>query len=551
MSSIHNVIFTFFISSMAIASPKLYKSHAAENCDLLKVEHQYWCLERKHRELEIEKYYANNPIQAEALLFKTNGGGQVPFILFRLFQEMFPEIWGDSSNQYQTVGLGKNVFDPQSLLPLGIAKSAARETLVSLLGETVKINKVNLTCIACHSGQVRLDDGNLQTLVGAPSTRINNMFFTFANTASRLDFNAVNFRSLIRSKPRGWFYQDPQMLKTEDEEVKLLLTPLVLEEMITKVKIKSEALLTGFEFIRPFLYQSKNAPDPFATKRGSLDGLIPTYLTFLQKLINPFILLQVGDYLPSQAAEIDPPSIWLQRKKGPKHWDGTQPIDLHRNIGAAAANLNQPLDIENIHNVSEFIQDLPSDPYPFDVDYSRALRGKVLFANNCSSCHAPVNQVFDKKIIGTDPNRIFHFTKKITPIQGEFLAKYCSDKKFCLKSNGSSYLPSELATEAFGYVAGSLEGIWARAPYLHNGSVPTLAALLTGERPTYFYRGNLNYDTADVGFVWDKNSSGAILYNTLLDGNSNEGHSNISILGINWKTHPEELHDLLEYLKTL
>ena len=48
-----------------------------------------------------------------------------------------------------------------------------------------------------------------------------------------------------------------------------------------------------------------------------------------------------------------------------------------------------------------------------------------------------------------------------------------------------------------------LHGIWAQAPYLHNGSVPTLGQLLCqSTRPARFLRGNLRYDEALVGFEW-------------------------------------------------
>jgi hypothetical protein len=57
--------------------------------------------------------------------------------------------------------------------------------------------------------------------------------------------------------------------------------------------------------------------------------------------------------------------------------------------------------------------------------------------------------------------------------------------------------------EPSGYIAAFLDGIWLRAPYLHNGSVPTLRDLLSpvAERPTLFYRGYDVYDPHDVGFV--------------------------------------------------
>jgi hypothetical protein len=48
-----------------------------------------------------------------------------------------------------------------------------------------------------------------------------------------------------------------------------------------------------------------------------------------------------------------------------------------------------------------------------------------------------------------------------------------------------------------------LDGLWVRAPYLHNGSVPTLSQLLErwSGRSKVFYRGNDLYDPMNVGFV--------------------------------------------------
>ena len=59
-----------------------------------------------------------------------------------------------------------------------------------------------------------------------------------------------------------------------------------------------------------------------------------------------------------------------------------------------------------------------------------------------------------------------------------------------------------------GYQAPPLDGIWATAPYLHNGSVPTLATLLkSSDRPTRFYRppstGFEHYDQANVGWKFE------------------------------------------------
>ena len=96
-----------------------------------------------------------------------------------------------------------------------------------------------------------------------------------------------------------------------------------------------------------------------------------------------------------------------------------------------------------------------------------------------------------------------------------------------------------------GYVAQLLDGAWARAPYLHNGSVPTLADLLRlpKDRPTRFNVGYDVYDKQRVGFV-SQGPEGRP-FDTALPGNSNAGHLYGTSL-------PEDdKRALLEYLKTL
>src|SRR5262249_53082697 len=107
-----------------------------------------------------------------------------------------------------------------------------------------------------------------------------------------------------------------------------------------------------------------------------------------------------------------------------------------------------------------------------------------------------------------------------------------------------------------GYARQPLDGVWARAPYLHNGSVPTLADLLEvpEQRPKQFYRGYDVFDPERVGFVSNVDSDGGRMFfqfRTIdesgkpVPGNSNSGH----LYGTDLK--PEQKRDLIEYMKTL
>jgi hypothetical protein len=100
-----------------------------------------------------------------------------------------------------------------------------------------------------------------------------------------------------------------------------------------------------------------------------------------------------------------------------------------------------------------------------------------------------------------------------------------------------------------------LNGIWATPPYLHNGSVPNLYALLSpmAERPKTFYLGHREYDPVNVGYRHDELAGGFEL-NTTIRGNRNTGHefSNEKEEGVIGRLlTPDERRALVEYLKTL
>ncbi|RPI41948.1 MAG: hypothetical protein EHM59_19005, partial [Betaproteobacteria bacterium] len=100
-----------------------------------------------------------------------------------------------------------------------------------------------------------------------------------------------------------------------------------------------------------------------------------------------------------------------------------------------------------------------------------------------------------------------------------------------------------------GYVIPFLDGIWLRAPYLHNGSVPTLRDLLNpvAERPAVFWRGYDVYDKARMGFVTDGDEAKRVgtRHDVSAKGGSNQGH----VYGVDIPEQDKEA--LIEFLKTL
>ncbi len=140
--------------------------------------------------------------------------------------------------------------------------------------------------------------------------------------------------------------------------------------------------------------------------------------------------------------------------------------------------------------------------------------------------------------IGTDRHRVDSFSYDLAVQLGTIYAgyphRYCHYRK------------------TFGYANAPLDGVWLRAPYLHNGSVPTLRDLLepASARPKRFYRGNDVYDPQRVGFVTDlpeQDGRRFFEYDTSQPGNSNAGHE-----GARYGTElsAEDKDALVEYLKT-
>src|SRR4029079_11030151 len=93
------------------------------------------------------------------------------------------------------------------------------------------------------------------------------------------------------------------------------------------------------------------------------------------------------------------------------------------------------------------------------------------------------------------------------------------------------------------YLAASLAGVWARSPYLHNGSVRTMQELLTppADRAATFHRGSNVFDQKEMGYT----DAGPYLLDTRTHANSNSGHD------YGTKLTDGQKHDLIEYLKTL
>ena len=257
---------------------------------------------------------------------------------------------------------------------------------------------------------------------------------------------------------------------------------------------------------------------------------------------NPYkVLLKLP--IDSTVGTVDLPSLWNQRPRQGLwlHWDGNNDMVEERNKSAAigAGATPKTLDLPSMQRIESWSLDFPAPRFPeARIDRVTAAEGATVYASACAACHAfdgaKVGQVTPIEEVGTDRERLDSFTAELARGMNTIGA-------------GRPWSFSHFRKTA-GYANMPLDGLWLRAPYLHNGSVPDLRSLLfPEERPQSFYRAYDVYDWERVGFV----SRGAdaerdgVKYDTALRGNGNKGHSYGSTLS------EREKLALLEYLKTL
>ena len=401
----------------------------------------------------------------------------------------------------------------QKLLQILAHRWGLQEHQQKLVGiKTVRYQKMKigvLGCVACHSGKAagqyivgignkNIDPGQIGIDGFKIETQYKKMTDAFAAT------------HLIRKKPE---YQ-----KIENSSIALM-------------KKLSDPRLSAFtqglvpvSLVGSWFYEVANAPLPNHGYRGAVK--VPSWFGFQKKL-------EVGQF--ADAIGKGHPPGWI--------------IGVEITAGQTPEAVRQYAD--KIEHAAQLISELTPPRYPFLIRHESAARGKLIFEKTCAHCHGtyafdaqgiPLYQnpkVIPLEAIGTDSDRLDYVTE-------DFLQK--------VRTSPLSDLIqlSEYAGKRM-YVAPRLHAIWARFPYLHNGSVPTLRDLLepANKRPTIFSLQDAGersrFDTVKVGLTETKVShpTSRAIYDTSKPGQSNQGHEKFVNLPASDKD------DIVEYLKTL
>jgi mono/diheme cytochrome c family protein len=418
----------------------------------------------------------------------------VPYYIWAVLPEVFPDLLPPGKGDgYERFGF---IFEPGHDRPIG---TSFRKKPIGLVG---------LNCAACHVGTIRASaDAKPQIVLGMPADGLRlQEYANFLRRAGRDPrFNADTLMAAIERK-------FPHISWGEN----FLYRHVVVRE--TKKALH--------EIDEDFAWTDRRPP----VGPGRVDTFNPWKQHF-HILTNADTTVGTADF----------PSIWDQRiRKGLYlHWDGNNNSLGERNLSATlvAGATEDSLDEDSLDRLVTWLQTLPAPKFPQNrIDAALTAKGEPLYEEHCGSCHelggAKIGQVTPIAQIGTDPERLHSFTAGLVPHMNGI-------------GKGREWAFTHYR-KTQGYANAPLDGIWARAPYLHNGSVPTLRALLfPDERPTVFWTGYDVYDWKDLGFV----SSGpaaeqaGFRFDTRVRGNGNEGHT------YGTELTPAQREAILEYLK--
>lgn len=461
-----------------------------------------------HRFLRDEPVVYDDPV--EHFKYGSTGGERnlgFPYWIWRVL----PEVCGDylPGKGFESVGM---IYEPGKDLPVGMSKR-----------RHMGIDRVFLNCAVCHTSTVRTaPDADPTLVVGMGANTLDLMAFQKFMHSCVADRRFTPNQIIPRIQAAG---ADLDLL---DEYI---VYPLAVHLMRDGVA----GLLGRLRFLH---IQPDWGP-----------GRVDTFNSAKALFNYPIENLRTDELLGTA----DFPTIWNQAKKQgfQLHWDGNNDRVEERNLNASFGTGATPRLID--HAAIARIQAWNASATPpafssfFEIDRALAARGEPIYRAYCADCHGIsgtdftgryVGRVMPLAEIGTDPYRLRSFTPELALNLGTPYA-------------GTEYRFKSFK-KTFGYANAPMDGMWLRAPYLHNGSVPTLWDLLQPQaaRPKAFWRGNDRYDPVAMGFVADLPEEGGrrfFRYDTAVPGNSNAGHE-----GVRYGTEltDDEKWALIEYLKT-
>lgn len=553
-----------------------------------------------------------NEVTRKNFWFTSQGSQIIPYKWFVYLEransvQLFRNV--DHMEELRYIPVSSDSTNPGGL-PIGFSPDFDQRTGRAWMG---------FTCAACHTNQLNYEENKI-LIEGAPTLANFTLFFN--ELIEALDITLVDTSKFARFAGK-LFGENPS------EEAKVNLKDEMNNTIITLRERQKINSLPDSIYSKDFLgYARLDAFGQIANQ-----GVV-------------FAINAPADNASISNAPVSYPFLWGTHQSNVVQWNGSAPNTpvigpLARNMGEVVgvfgnleidsvsrtvSRYTSTIQIEALGHLEKWLTDLRSPQWPDNIlpkiDSSKALRGKVIYQKNCTSCHMVIDRENESEkykavmtplnSIGTDSTMAWNvqnhmaktyimegkkksvlFGDKFGPetraldiavngvigtilehpiksFKAGLMAFKEEDRKKLIAKKGleesmnvedlksllgeysdSLKLSEKSIDDTLRYKARPLNGIWATAPYLHNGSVPNLWQLLQKpeNRDTSFYVGSREFDPKLVGFEITQ-AKGTTLFRVVKDGkqipgNSNAGHTYGTDLT------DKEKWDLVEYMKTL
>jgi hypothetical protein len=499
--------------------------------------------------------------------YTTNQGGQIapydlikylemPLSTNKFFARANFERWRFLPLEKTDAGQHSDVDQDVQDWPLGFVINTTSSGKDAWQGKWLGMN-----CAGCHTGQVEYHTKKIR-IDGAPTMADLNQFLWDLQAALRATYedglkNGDKFKRYAKNFPQEW-------------------DKALLERL-------GHAVTEG-----DMWHHRNDPPTPAGFARFDAVGLIFNQLIFMSGN-EP-----VGNV--KNDAPVSFPFLWDTSHHNQTQWNGVAPdVPMVRNIvqsiGAfakydpQAGAFQDPttIPLHNQRTLQSLVHKLRSPAWPEDIlgaiDREKRERGRVIFEKKCASCHAeqkredplrylrvtmtPVQDLnTDRNMVANADHRELRrpdgTQERVAVAAGpvvndivfswshvEEIAAFAREGLSAILRWGSNLGRDE--TKLDRYKARPLDGIWATAPYLHNGSVPNLYQLLVPAARKPFYVGTRQFDPTSVGFNTD--DKGGTWLDTSTPGNLNTGHGGDTYGGD--LDIDQEVWPLIEYMKSL
>ena len=396
---------------------------------------------------------------------------------------------------------GEYIPGPGGYAAFGLPWEEGRELPVGFSKKTVGFDRVAFNCSVCHAAQYRISEDETPTVVaggGSHTADIQGMLEFFSRCAEDERFNADNILAEIDLAYRLSF--------VERAIYKYLLIPIVRD------LLREQGQSWAWTEHRPRWGPGRDAPMNLTKfillempDDGTIDHTDFPSLWNLQTRVQEGRIWPPDDHsLTADFSKLDTPldRLMLMNLAGDTTSYRSVIIDSALGLqppqegGLPTPSPITPFFRQRVAEIEEWILTTPAPEYPLGYDRELAAEGAALFAAQCANCHESgrdnrLGTVIPLDEIGTDPMRAESWTREAADMANEVVVNELGMER------------SPMSKPYDGYVALQLDGLWLRGPYLHNGSVPTVRALLEPPacRPRSFYRGYDLLDRKNLGFV--------------------------------------------------